>query len=345
MTKGPTKVLIVDASPIARARLRAIFALDPELLVVGEATRGEDAVALAGRLRPDVITMNAQMPKEAGFETTRRIMTEVPTPVVVVSSCSEAEAVEQSVRALHAGALSLLRMPEPTADEAAQQIFARTVKALASVKVVRRRERKEVTPSVRPERPRSKAHVVAIGGSTGGPAALRSIIEALPESFAAPILVTQHLAPGFTEDFVQWLSLTCPLRVKVAEDGEPLARGTVYVAPEQHHLRLSEHRIRLPASVPIGGFRPAISAMFESVAQGFGERVVAVMLTGMGRDGVEGLRAVRDRRGFVIAQDEESCVVFGMPKAAIESGVVDEVLSLRRIGSRLEELIRDEVNT
>ncbi len=347
MNGEPIRVLVVDASPSSRARLSAILAMDSELVVVGEASGGEQAIAMAQRLRPDVITMHAQISKQDSFETTMRIMAEAPTPIVIVTTSTQEIAVELSTQALRAGAMTVLKMPEDTQFESferARQIFARTVKTLASVKVVRRRDRRGATVPRHSERPRARAQVIAIGGSTGGPAALRCILEALSGTFSAPILVTQHLVSGFTEDFTQWLSSACRLRIKVAENGEPLVRGTVYVAPEHLHLRLLDRKIHLEESVPVGGFRPAITTMFESVAHGFGERAVAVLLTGMGRDGVDGLQAVRDHRGFVIAQDEASSVVFGMPRVAIEAGVVDEVLSLRTIGSRLEELTWNEVN-
>jgi two-component system chemotaxis response regulator CheB len=348
VTGASIRVLVVDHSPSSRAAIVEILAADPQITVVGEARDGLEALAKAHALRPDVITMDIRMPRMDGVEATKRIMTEVPTPIVIVSGTVQDADVAMSMQALRSGALSVLPKP-PTAESpehtADRKLFARTVRALAGVKVVRRREARESLPMQASTPPRRRrAHVVAIGGSTGGPAALRVVLEALPEDFSAPILVVQHLASGFYEGFARWLGMGSKLRVKLAEHDEPLRGGTVYVAPERHHLRVAEAKARVERDPAVGGFRPAATPLFESVASAFGERAVAVILTGMGRDGVDGLRSVRELRGHVIAQDQASSVVFGMPRAAIEAGIVDEVLPLRKIGVRLNELTQPEVS-
>ena len=341
------KVLVVDDSPTARALIIGVLASDPELVVVGEARNGVEAVDLARRLRPDVITMDFRRPQMDGFEATKRIMEEVPTPIVVVSGSFDASDVEMSMHVLRVGALSVLSKPDGPGSnqfETSQTVFVRTVKTLAGVKVVRRRPPGPSAPSAPPPGPvRRRAKIVGIGGSTGGPGALRMLLEQLPADFGAPVLVVQHISPGFIAGMVQWLDAVCKLRVKVATHSEPLRSGTIYVSPEQRHLRVLDGRVQVDAGPPIGGFRPAATAVFESLARAYGGSAVAVILTGMGRDGVEGLQRIRDQNGYVIAQDEASSVVFGMPRAAIEAGVVDEVLPIHQIAPRLDQLTRQEV--
>lgn len=340
-----TRVLVVDGARTSSALLVRGLAADPDVSVVGEAHEGARAIVMARRLQPDVILMDLHLPHNDAVETVRRIMAETPTPIVLVSKGADACAVELSMHALRVGAMTVLPLPTAAAElssDSAWELFRRTLKTLAAVKVVRRREARVSSPPQKELAKRPRAQVVAIGGSTGGPVALRTILENLKQDFGAPIVVTQHLASGFVEGFAQWLSSNCKLHVKVAEASEPLYRGTVYVAPETSHLKVVDRKICFDGAGPTGGFRPAISTMFESIAACFGERAVAVLLTGMGRDGVDGLQAVRNRRGFVIAQDEASSVVFGMPRAAIDAGLVDEVMSLQGIVRRLEQLVADE---
>lgn len=345
MTDTPTRVLVVDDSATSRALIIGALSDDPDLVVVGEARNGHEAIEMVHRLRPHVITMDIRMPGMDGFEATKRIMIEAPTPIIIVSGTYQHSDVALSMQAIRAGALTALAKPkgphEPGFEESCR-LFARTVKAMSEVKVVRRRIDPHSVPAPAPARARRAARVVAIGGSTGGPAALRSVIEGLPEDFNAPILVVQHLALGFLDGFARWLGAGAKLRVKIAVHQEPLRSGTVYVAPQERHLRVRDSRVQVDAGPAVGGFRPAATTLFESVADAYGERALAVILTGMGRDGVEGLRALRDRSGFVIAQDESSSVVFGMPRAAIEAGVVDEILPLRKIPIRLDQLTRQE---
>jgi two-component system chemotaxis response regulator CheB len=183
-----------------------------------------------------------------------------------------------------------------------------------------------------------RAGVVAIATSTGGPAALQRVFSGLDARFPAPILVVQHITPGFADGLATWLGSVCPLRVRTARHGEPLGPGTVYLAPDGRHLGISGHAAALSDAPPIGGFRPSGTHLFESAARAFGAATVAVILTGMGDDGLEGLRAVRHAGGRVIAQDEDSSVVFGMPGAAIAAGLADAVLPLDAIAGRLAAL-------
>lgn len=336
------RVLVADDSHTARALLVEILRSDPGVQVVGEAADGVEAVEMTCRLRPDVVTMDIRMPKLDGFEATRRIMVEAPTPIVIVTGSMDVREVETSMHALKAGALTILAKPagpESPEFEAEAKRFVATVKAMSAVKVVRRWP--ERAPAACPRTQEAgRAGVVAIAASTGGPAALARILSELPGDFPLPILVVQHIASGFVEGFAAWLNTAGGLRVKVAEHGEPLAPRTVYLAPDDGHLGIAPGRntIVVSRTGPIGGFRPSATYLFESVAKAFGAAAISVVLTGMGRDGVEGLRAMRAAGARVIAQDQETCVVFGMPGAAIESGVVDVTLPLGAIALRLREL-------
>jgi two-component system chemotaxis response regulator CheB len=354
------RVLVVEDSATARTLLVEILRSDPEIEVVGEARDGVEGVALTHKLQPNVITMDVRMPRMDGFEATKEIMITAPTPIVIVSASTRSNDVKCAVQALRAGALTVLAKPQAkdsSAFEKEAQELITTVKAMSQVKVVR-----HWRPTQRPEappappafpRPGAQPQVVAVATSTGGPAALQTVLGALPSDFPVPILVVQHITSGFTAGLAAWLDTVCSVKVKLAEQGERVAPHTVYLAPDDRHLGVA----RLPGTVgprsaprasfsiafseapPIGGFRPSGTYLFESVARSFGAAAVAVILTGMGEDGVEGLRHIRQAGGRIIAQDERSSVVFGMPAVAIAAGLADEVLSLEQMPARLGELV------
>lgn len=343
------RVVVAEDSVTARTLLVEMFSSDPAFVVVGEAENGEVAVELTKRLRPDVVTMDVRMPLMDGLAATQRIMVEAPTPIVIVSASLDQDDVSASMRAIRAGALMALAKPQgPPAPgfEASRARFLATVKALASVKVVGHRLRTRVD-YVAPPRPHSSLttapHVVALAASTGGPGALRQVLDALPYDFPVPIVIVQHLAPGFVRGFVEWLGTSCRLRVKVAAEGDRLVPGTAYIAPEDRHLSLAPGGfVRALYDPPVDGFRPSASVLFESVASIYRGATLAAILTGMGRDGVYGLRRVRELGGRIIAQDEQTCSVFGMPAAAIEEGLADFVLPISLVPTKLVELVGQE---
>lgn len=339
------RAVVVDDSPTVRSLLRRILEADGEIEVVGEARDGVEALALVQSLRPDVVTMDIHMPRMDGLEATREIMIVAPTPIVVVTSSARAGDVNGAMSALEAGALTVLRKPggpETPDFEAAARLLVSTVKTMAAVKVVRRHRRTAAAAVASPAPAATSGgavKVVAIAASTGGPQALARLLGGLPEDFCAPVLVVQHISAGFTAGLASWLSSSVPLRVKVAEAGEPLVPATVYVAPEDRHLGVTLGRtVALSSEPPVGGFRPSGTYLFESVAAAYGPAAAAVILTGMGEDGLEGLRAVRRAGGRVIAQDEASSVVFGMPAAAIREGLADRILPLDRIAREVASL-------
>jgi two-component system chemotaxis response regulator CheB len=335
------RVLVAEDSATTRELLVLILKSDPGMEVVGEAKNGAEAVALTKRLHPDVVTMDIRMPLLDGFEATKQIMVECPTPIVIVSASVDGREVEVSINALRVGALTVIAKPDgpsaPNFAELSRQFLA-TVKAMSQVKVVRRWPDRQVrlpSPSPRgpdaPPRPR----VMAIAASTGGPAALCQVLSELPGNFPIPVLVVQHIAPGFLAGFASWLNTNLSLKVKVAEDGEEAAARTIYLPPDDRHLGFEHGRLSISTAPPIGGFRPSATFLFETTARAFGSATLAVVLTGMGQDGVDGLRAVRAAGGQVIGQDEASSVVYGMPGAAARAGVVDLVLPLKDIAARI----------
>jgi two-component system chemotaxis response regulator CheB len=340
------RVLIVDDSATARTLLVSILAADPAIQVVGEAVDGIEAIAMTQRLRPDLVTMDLHMPRLDGLEATREIMITAPTPIIIVTGTTRLREVKESLETLRVGALDVVVKPpgprSPGFAAAAEHLVA-TVKALSQVKVVRHWRPAAAAPAaparVRVPRGGVRGQIVAIAASTGGPAALQALLCSLPAEFALPILVVQHITPGFVSGLAAWLNASSALHVKVAEPGEHLTPRTVLLAPDHHHLGISGRgTVLLSTAPPIGGFRPSASFLFESVGRAFGGAAVAVILSGMGDDGVEGLRTVRHAGGRVIAQDEASSVIFGMPGAAVAAGLVDLVEPVSSIAASLVAL-------
>jgi two-component system chemotaxis response regulator CheB len=340
------RVVLAEDSETCRQLLTAVLESDGELKIVGHAPDGQSAVALTEALRPDVVVMDAHMPVMDGFVATRQIMLQSPTPIVIVSATMDVASVAASMRALEAGALTLLPKPQgpsaPGFDELARA-FVNTVRAMADVKVVRRWNG-VVAHGPRPPElpdPRKRVRVIGVGASTGGPAALQHILHDLPERLEVPMLVVQHIAHGFLEGLTTWLQAVTTFRVTVAEQGERPQAGCVYFAPDHCHLAVGrDGSIDLTQRKPVSGFVPSATVLFESLAEAFGASAVGLILTGMGQDGVAGLTALRRVGATVIAQDEETSVVFGMPKAAVEAGVTSSVLPLPLIAARLAQLSR-----
>ena len=338
------RVLVAEDSVTVRALLIEILKSDPEITVVGEAKNGLEAVELAVRLKPDLITMDVHMPELDGLEATKEIMVRAPAPIIIVSSSTSPRDVELSLNAMRAGALLMLPKPD---DPQSEQFVGRQghlltmVKAMAGTKVVRRwAARKPATPGAQPRvAPGAPVRVIAIAASTGGPAALERILRDLPGDFPIPILVVQHIATGFAAGLADWLSASASLRVKVAAHGEALRAHTAFIAPDDHQMGVSaDGCLRVTSEPAVNGLRPSGTYLFESVARAYGPAAAAVILTGMGKDGVEGLRAVKAHGGRVIAQDEASSVVYGMPGEAVSAGLVDVSVPVEEIAHWLIEL-------
>jgi two-component system chemotaxis response regulator CheB len=305
---------------------------------------GLEAVAEAERLRPDVIIMDVHMPGLNGFEATRRIMERVPTPIVIVSASSSHEEVSMTFEALKVGALTVAdkpRGPDHPRHAASARRLIETVKLMAEVKVVRRwpRGQRPAPPPPPPVRGDRRIRLIAIGASTGGPQAIAEILARLPGGLAAPILVVQHITPGFIPGLVAWLGEGTRLTVKLAEPGEMARPATVYFAPDGVQMGITrEGRVRLTSDGAEDGFCPSASYLFQSIGEAYGRSALGILLTGMGRDGAAGLKKLRDTGGLTIAQDRESSVIFGMPAEAIQLGAADYVLAPAQISEMIRSL-------
>lgn len=343
------RVVVAEDSLTVRELLVEILQSDPEIQVVGQAKDGAEALELAVRLKPDLVTMDIHMPIMDGFAATKEIMVQAPTPILIVSSSTSGRDVELSLNAMRAGALMVVAKPDDLRSarfDGRRDELVAMAKAMARVKVVRRWGGRAESRAVRPAAPPRvvgppvPVRLVAIAASTGGPAALQRILAALPRDFAAPVVVVQHIATGFAQGLADWLSASCNLRVKVAEHGEPLLKRSVFLAPDDRQLGVSpDGRVVVVDAPPVNGFRPSGTYLFASAAKGYRASLAAVILTGMGSDGVEGLKAVRAAGGRVLAQDEASSVVYGMPGEAVAAGVVEAVLAVDAIAPRLAELV------
>lgn len=344
------RVLVAEDSATCLSLLVEIIGSDPHLQLVATAGHGAEAVSLTKQLRPDVVLMDIHMPVMDGFEATRQIMTETPTPIVIVSGSVDVRQVAVSMQALRLGALALLPKPSLVGvtdfDEMARH-FTASVRAMAGVRVVRRwnpggSQPPAATPApITPSRNgRTTPTLIAIAASTGGPGALYRILSELPGDLPVPVLVVQHIALGFIEGLAAWLGGSSKLKVKVGQAQEQLRAGTVYLAPDDCHLGLRDKNTIEISKIPaVNGFRPSATHLFESVARQYGSSALGLVLTGMGDDGVAGLRSLHAVGGQVLAQDEETSVVFGMPGAAVAAGVTDGTLPLEMIAMRLQRLV------
>lgn len=344
------RVLVVEDSSTMRHHLRESLAADPELQVVGEALDGGQAVEMVGRLRPDVVTMDMMLPTMSGLVATEHIMAEFPTPILVVSSADRQE-LFSTYNALAAGAVDVLEKPRGDDSDAGWgRRLCSAVRMVARIRVIthprarldgRRRAEPTAGPPV-PAPPESALSVVAVGASTGGPGAVTDLLRALPVDFRTPVLCVQHIAASepFAVAFSDWLAGQTGRNVSYAADGVPLRTmaGRVLLAPPDRHMLIADGLIRLNHAPPRHSCRPSVDVLFESVAAEYGPSAAGCLLTGMGRDGADGLLRMRSRGAVTFAQDEASCVVYGMPREAALLGAATYVLSPPRIGARLAEL-------
>jgi two-component system chemotaxis response regulator CheB len=348
MSGDKIDVLLVEDSPVVRMLLAHLLNGDPRIRVMGTVNNGQEAVDYVAAHKPDVILMDVHMPTMDGYEATRRIMETNPVPIVTSSASMKTDEVDTTFRALEAGAVAFVEKPvgpgSPEFDVMARNLLD-TVKLMAGVKVVKRWSRnrfgaRPASPLPDVARRREGVQVIAIGASTGGPPAIQTILRGLPERFATPILIVQHIASGFLPGMVEWLAQTSRLPVQLGAQGVPVLPGHVYLAPDGAHMGvLPGGRILLSMEEPENGLRPAVSFLFRSVTGVYGSRAAGVLLSGMGRDGVDELKLLRERGGVTIAQDRESSVVHGMPGEAIQQGAALYVLPPERIASALLQMV------
>jgi two-component system chemotaxis response regulator CheB len=344
------KVLIVEDSPVMQQLLAYTISADPVLKVVGIVENGEEAIEAVKKFHPDIIAMDLHMPKLDGRQATRIIMETNPTPIVIVSGSSTAKDVAFSFSIIEDGALAIIKKPpsvnHPDYKKEAQELI-QTLKLMSEVKLVRR-----IAHSTKKQAPvdsaiekiiskESEIQVVAIGASTGGPLVLQKILSGLPKNIPVPLLIVQHISQGFTEGFVEWLKSTTNFQLHIASHGEYLQPGHGYIAPANFHMGVERGpRIILSNHEQENGLRPSVAYLFRTVAQVFGSRAVGVLLTGMGRDGADELKIMKEKGDITIAQDEESSVVHGMPGEAIKLNAATLILSPEDIITTLIALIK-----
>ena len=367
------RVLIVDDSAFMRKVLQSILAADPQLEVCGEARDGRDAVTQTEVLKPDVITMDINMPHMDGLQATEVIMSSNPRPIVIVSSESR-EGAEVTLKALELGAIDFVAKPSGGIDldmNSVKEELCRKLKVAAKVRVVRNATRSRLQQEIAASAPRtepartfeqslkngsangtgaaaapapargnSKFPIVIVAASTGGPATLMKFVPYFPKDFPGAVVLVQHMPASFTAQFSQQLAEVSQMKVKEAESGEIIVAGQLYICPGSHHMRVSPTgRVSLDDGPRIGGYRPCADLTLESAAEYAGPMTIGVILTGMGNDGARGVQTIRNVGGHVIAQDESSAVIFGMPQEAIKTGVVDQVLPMEAIYNAIEKRV------
>lgn len=337
------RVLLVDDSAIALEGLKKMLLQAPDIHVVGTARNGKEALELIPRLQPAVVCSDLHMPVMDGLRLTREIMEKFPRPILIVSA-SVGEGSDNSISLIEAGAVDVFAIPRGGLNsefKAMAPELIRKIRVLSGVRVFRKFQRDAPhlpSSSGAPRIPGTTrpAHIVVIGASTGGPQAFQAILARLPADFQLPVVCVQHISEGFLDGFVKWLESQCKVKVRIAREGEHPSPGTVYFPRERTHLSFDRlGRFVFPAEPPCRGHRPSVTITMRSAAECFGPTVIGILLTGMGNDGVEGMREVARAGGITIAQDEESSVVFGMPREAIESGAARYVIPLEDISSAL----------
>ena len=347
-----TRVLVVDDSGFFRRRIVEILEADARIRVVGTAANGKEAVAQVASLKPDVVTMDIEMPVMDGITAVRQIMAATPTPVLMFSSLTK-EGAQATLDALEAGAVDFL--PKQFEDiatdrEQAKLVLRRRIHAVARQKplvgAAPAARRVVARPLHTPLGPRRRQlQVVAIASSTGGPVALAQVLSNLPAGFRLPVLVVQHMPATFTPAFAARLDQQCAIRVKEAQDGDILQPGQVLLAPGGRQMTLQQRNGKVEITISDGNpglhYKPCADVTFDSVAEVFGGKTLALVLTGMGADGREGARALKKQGGLIWTQDEASSVIYGMPMAVAEAGLSVQVLSLRELGPALAQVAGD----
>ncbi|MCD6507808.1 chemotaxis response regulator protein-glutamate methylesterase [Candidatus Poribacteria bacterium] len=347
------RVLVVDDSPFMRAAIKRMLESDPEIEVIDTAGDGLEAIEKVKRLKPDLVTLDIQMPRMDGLTALRRIMSEHPLPIIMLSSMTE-DGARVTLEAMEMGAVDYL--PKNIRQSSLDIIKVRK-ELLEKVKLIAKTWRRKGhepkrtaslksrrSPSIRPHH---RVDVLVIGVSTGGPKALQHILPKLPGDFPVGILIVQHMPPQFTKLLAERLNQMSRIEVVEGRNGEEVRAGKAIIAPGGRHMKVinpfddERPRIRVIESVKGTVYTPSVDLLMESAAQVYGDKVLALILTGMGNDGLKGMKAVKEKGGVTLAQDESSSVIFGMPKACIEAGVVDEILTLNEIPYRLIEIVEN----
>lgn len=333
------KVLIVEDSLVAQQMLTHILNGDPAIQVIGTASSGAEAIKFVNKTKPDVITMDFYLPDTNGLQVAREIMETKPVPILIVSATWNADQYSEAFSLMEAGAVGTLKRPpgpgHPEHESLSAQLIQQ-VKSMSEIKVVRRSSKYKATQFEAAQIPYMVRRIVAIGASTGGPPVLDTILSRLPGEFPYPILIVQHIADGFLDGLVNWLQPKCAIKVGIAKSDQKLEGGNVYIAPDHYHLGVNaREQICLSKAPPEHGIRPSVCHLFRSVADVYGSRAIGILLTGMGKDGADGLQVLRSKGAVTIAQDKDTSAVFGMPNEAIKLGAAQYILSPDKIAESL----------
>ena len=330
------RVLLVDDSGLVRDMIRDILESEPDIVVVGEASDGKEAIAKVASLKPDIVTMDIEMPVMGGLEAIERIIAEQPVPILVVTAQT---GVRTAFAAVSKGALDVIEKPDISQKHI--QNLVKKIRLLSRVDVPShlRAMRGHSGPGGAKKvvaRNDSRGKIIAIAASTGGPQAIHNILSQLPVRFPVPIVITQHIAEGFTQGLVDWLNMGTALTVRMACNGDIVTAGCVYVNPAEHSMRITEQgMVILGKRDTRHVYNPSCNTMLTSVSVAYGERAVGLILSGMGDDGVAGMQAIRESGGITLAQDAASSVIYGMNRIAVDRGCIDKVLALADIPDEL----------
>jgi two-component system chemotaxis response regulator CheB len=332
---GRIKVVVVDDSKLARELIRVVLSSDEDIEVIGEALNGKDATEKVALLKPDIVTMDIEMPVMDGLKAIEEIMALHAVPILVVTTRADAH---MAYAAIKKGALDLVEKPDVNLEGAAE--FISKIKLLSKIRVITHIRSKYLVEAITEDLPAfipangNSEKLVAVASSSGGPEALSILLSGLPAKFPCPVVVAQHMTDGYMTGMVEWFRQTTLLNVKVGSDGDVLEAGTVYVSPSEKHMRIKEGgSITLVERRPADIYRPSCDILLKSAAALYGPKGIGIILTGMGSDGVLGIKSIKEAGGTTIAQDEKTSAVFGMPRAAIEGGYVDSVLPIEDISS------------
>jgi len=337
------KVLVVDDSTVMRKLISDILKNDPQIEVINTAKTGKEAIEKAKNLKPDVIILDIEMPEMDGITALKILKKEVPQTKVIMFSSLTQEGAKATIESLALGAYDFVPKPSTKSFlESVKKIEQDLIPKIKSVVPLKKIKLIYKPIQITPKIKKGIYKVCGIGVSTGGPQTLLKILPKLPPNFPAPILIVQHMPPLFTKQLAERLNSLSRLRVKEAEEGEFVKDGIVYIAPGDYHMKIKKEnsliKIKLHQGPPRNFCRPSVDELFESLAEVYNGKTLALILTGMGNDGKEGAKKIKEKGGVVLAQDAESSVVFGMPKAVIEGGLADEVINLSRISERLKDL-------
>jgi two-component system chemotaxis response regulator CheB len=337
------KVLVVDDSAVMRKLISDILEGDPQIEVMGTAGNGADAIKMVRTLHPDVVTMDIEMPKMDGLTALQHIMKEHPLPVIMVSAMDKRQA-DITMKALDIGAVDFISKTSGTLSldiEKRQMMLISKVKMAADI-IIPKREETDTEPISIPKFSGKKGNwLIVIGASTGGPKAIPEVLSRLPRNLPAAILIVQHMPKAFTRSFAERLNWTTSLEVREAEEGDRISRGLVLLAPGNLHMEVSGKKIHLSDEPPINNVRPSVDVLMMTAAKRYKSKCLGVLLTGMGSDGALGMKDIKKYGGRTIAQNEETCIVYGMPKMAVNMNAVDTVAPLHKIAKDIISAVED----